>query len=409
MPLDRLPRELIDKIIQHLPKSDVLSVSLTSSHLSPSTRPILFSTIIITSRESDNVFDQFIGFINSSPDISKLILDITFREGQQALGQTPLPLPLTLNQLDSLLSTLPRLQGLHLDNIRLHDFAPGHVAQQARYRLERFTISDGVHKSVVIAALKLFSSIHELRVTKSDHSTPTELPEWEDTRKSMDTLLNKISAQIPQGLTVSSLRLEVNLACAEFYTELLRRTRTPSALTSCTLDWTGLTLELRSSSVVFELLRESSGTLTHLAFGDNGVRKNFRDLGAIRGDYTSEEMVSKLSKLTALSSVTIYVSYRPSSTLITTHALSRFGALLSSFPSTLRRIQLSFRPMPDEDLGPWYSPEIDGYLQELVPAFRRYPMLEAIVFQSAYNTSSEEKGLILQNYPEFATRDLIRF
>lgn len=133
-----------------------------------------------------------------------------------------------------------------------------------------------------------------------------------------------------------------------------------------------------------------------------------------REDFASSMMRDKLSTLTALRTVTFYVTYRHKPANLRARALAQFLALLLSLPSDLRRISFLFWEKPpraarssDREPIPWYSHELN--LRSLNLISQRFDRLEAIVLGGSVDLSLKEQENIRKELAELNARDLIKF
>lgn len=411
-----LPRELVDRIVlAHLPdKKDILALSLTTPYLLPSAQRGLFSDFCLDPRTSANTMQDFITFLRSAPHISILIHRFSFRKRKphQMFSSKP-SLTITLKQLDGLLVELPRLQILRLYDIEVvRSNAELDTDFHGPYSLNQLVLTNAIHEQAAVILLGWFSQVDELIVCS--HSSSWTLWEWWRAQYSLDNFLSEYGLTVSDHTVVSKLQLEGTVADATFYTELLKRTRTPNFLTSFTLDATDFGIRFRSSSPILELLQNAAATLTHLILHINDSRESAEQMENVREDLASEAMRMKLSALTALRTVTFHVFYGGRPTILLTRAFAQCAALIVSLPSSLRQVIFAFHEKEsraarssNQGHSSWYSPQLN--LRALDPILQRFDFLEAVTFGSPSGVSITERRSVSMELVKQAARGLIEF
>ncbi|KAJ3555571.1 hypothetical protein NM688_g2503 [Phlebia brevispora] len=412
MAIQRLPRELVDKIVRNITdKKDIISFSVTSSHLLPSARRSLFWHVDIGAGANFPTLPDFVKFIVATPHIAEFIRDLAFRRRNHHRKIARPYVVLTIGQLSDLLSKLPYLQGLHLyDVVVRQDPADLNVEINPRYMLKQLTVTDATLEVDVIPMFHLFSHIDELTV--SQYWFNSMLREWQLADNNLDVLLARFNLQVPHDLTVLKLHLETHVTNASFYTELLRRTQTPDVLTAFTLDTDDFTSQFTSSSSILDLLQACRSTLTHLTLGASDIREYPEEKEVIRNDYMSDTMRDKLSTLHELRSLTFRLVYRHRATTLRSHTLSQLTSLLSSFPLTVSKVEFIFCDAAQRFLGratrgPWYSPDLDFHALESI--LLQFKSLDCVVFGGPGGISPTEREILLKELPELASKGLITF
>ncbi|KAF7791516.1 hypothetical protein EIP86_002532 [Pleurotus ostreatoroseus] len=395
-------------------KEDLLAAALTASYLLPSTRRPLFSDIRLDPRSDANIVQDFIAFLRSAPHLSSLIHHVTFckRKPHQMLSSVP-SLRIGLGQLDELLTELPRLHTLRLNDIQLiRDAGESSIDHHGRYSLKQLVLTDAISEDAVIVFLGWFSRIDELIV--SNHWFNCHLWEWWKTGFNLDGFLAKHALSVTPNTSIRKLRLEGKVSSAAFYTELLRRTSTSDSLTSFTLNASDFGIHFTSSSLILNLWQNAAATLVHLVLHTSDSRETTPQMENVREDFASDIMRDKLSALTALRTVTFYVTYRHEPAILRARALAQCGALLLSLPSYLHRISFLFWEKPpraarssDRGTIPWYSPELN--LRSLDLIFQRFDQLEGVVLGGSVALSQKEQENIRKELREQDVKGLIVF
>ncbi|KAJ3535860.1 hypothetical protein NM688_g6919 [Phlebia brevispora] len=182
MAIESLPREIVDYVVTNLSqKRDLSSVSLVSSYLSASARPLLFADLCLSCdpSEPNNALHSFIAFLSSSHDICDFVHSLTLQTKQSSSGSS-LPL-VSFKLISKLLSKLLHLKDLHLKNIGFcwHDGVPTD-AYQARYSLQRLSLTNATGEDDIAPLLEMFKTIGELTIINESFFFTARVSAWRE-------------------------------------------------------------------------------------------------------------------------------------------------------------------------------------------------------------------------------------
>lgn len=417
-PISDVPREVFEQILAHVPKDDLrTSVCLVCKSWVRPVREIIFTDVSVLGMHRSHDFPAFTAFLSASPDICRIIRHLVLHGGRRFPQ-----IYMCANDLDAILTLLPNLRSLSLEELQWYKLEDPPVALHGPYNLQKLRIYDMTCNRVdkMLQLLGLFGTINELSISRMTVIVDFAFGSSPAVSDFVEGIVH--SETFPSHLKVLSFSYDL-LNDVAFYCRLFIHTQTAQALHSFSLQLPRTTgnpyvLGLPEPDIV-DFLHAASG-LQNLTIDLEGLvylcLRKLEDLNSPR-EYISTTLPSVLAPLRALTSCTVRMGLMGTYDWLP-DVWAIYIQVVLALPLHIHRIELlledgDYIHTPEEMRWRrscnemWLLKKLD--MQGLQSALQRFPDLNVVVFRSTMPVKQAAKARIKVAFPELAKKGLIRF